>query len=549
VSSTLRVVPLGGLGEIGMNCMALEAEGDVLVVDCGVMFPDRLRGVDVVHPDFAWLLERPKRVRAVVLTHGHEDHIGALPYLLKHLDVPVHGPRYALRLAADRLAEHDLPRPPRLVAAEPGKAFDAGCFRVEPIQVTHSTVEATALALTTPAGVVVHSGDFKIDREPPGGEAFDADRLRALGDRGVRLLMSDSTNAWAEGSSGSEADAARALSELISNAPHRVVVAIFASNVHRLRTLLDAARMHGRRVCLLGRSVAKHVDLAVETGHLRDLGSLRVAAEDAASVPRNELLVIATGTQAEPAAAMARLARGQHPALSLDPGDEVIFSSRIIPGNELTVHALIADLLRRDVRVHFRLTDPRIHVSGHAYADELTAMIELVRPRAFLPVHGTLLHLRRHAQLAARAGIEHTLVVENGTVVEVTEDAMHVAGVVPSGRVHVDAGEEIPDAVLRDRALLGEQGIAVVVVKVDREGRVSGEPEVMTRGVVQEEEEPELMNDLRAYVAADLKRHRTPRKDLDEAELEERARRALKRFLGRRLGRRPLTFGMVVRVP
>ncbi len=529
-----------------MNCMALEAEGDRLVVDCGVMFPDRELGVDVIHPDFGWLLAHPERLRAIVLTHGHEDHIGGLPYLLRRIPVPVYGPPYALELVRRRLTEHEQIRNPDLRPTRPRTPFRVGCFEVEPIRVTHSIADATALAIRTPAGLVVHSGDFKIDTDPPDGERFDAERLRELGDEGVRLLLSDSTNAWVEGRAGDERSVRDVLAELVARAPARVVVSVFASNVHRLRSLFEIARETDRRVALLGRSVRTHVETASRLGYLPDVGSLVVSSDDAARLPRSQLLAIATGTQGEPPAALARLARDAHPALGLEPGDEVIHSARVIPGNEQIVYRLINDLERRGVTVRFAATDPGIHVSGHAHAGEQRTMLELVRPRAFIPVHGTFLHLKRHEALAREMGVVESALVENGAVVEIDDAGVRVVDEAHVGRVHVDAGEEIPDRVLADRALLAELGMAVAFVRVDRRGRPLGEPQIVTRGVFHEEAEPDVTEDARRFVADELLSWKSPALEVDPAEVEERARRALRRYFGRRLGKKPLTWAVVV---
>lgn len=526
--------------------MALEADGDRIVIDCGVMFPDRELGVDVIHPDFRWLLDAPERLRAIVLTHGHEDHIGGLPYLLRRIPVPVYGPPYALELVRRRLTEHDRIRNVDLRPTRPRTPFRVGCFEVEPIRVTHSIADATALAIRTPAGLLVHTGDFKIDDHPSDGETFDAERFRQLGDEGVRLLLSDSTNAWVPGRSGDERTVQDALLELVRAAPARVVVSVFASNVHRLRAVLQVARDTGRRVLLLGRSVRTHVETATRIGYLPDTSTLLVPEDEAASVPREQLLVIATGTQGEAPAALARLAQDRHAALTLEPGDEVIHSARIIPGNEQTVYALINQLERRGVTVRFAATDPGVHVSGHAHADEQRDVLELVRPRGFVPVHGTFLHLKRHDALARSMGVPESLVVENGDVVEVDEDGMRVVDQAQVGRIHVDAGEEIPSQVLRDRALLAELGMAIAFVRVDSRGCPVGEPEVITRGVVHEEQEPETVAGARRFVADELTGWTSPRLDFDPYEIEDRARRALKRYFGRQLGRKPLTWAVVV---
>lgn len=546
---SLRVVPLGGLGEIGMNCMAIEHGDDLVVLDCGVMFPERELGVDVIHPDFRWLLERRDKLRAIVVTHGHEDHIGAVPYLLRQVPVPVYGPRYALELVRHRLGENGgVPPSAELRPLARRQPVTIGPFEIEPFDVTHSTPESTGLILHTPVGVVVHSGDFRIYDGAPDGAGFDRDRLREIGDRGVRLLFSDSTNVDVERQPHGERVVAAALDRLIGAARHRVVVSLFASNVHRLVALFAAARAHGRKICLLGRSMHTHVKVASELGLLENASAILVPNDRARAIPRRQLLVLATGTQGEIAAAMARLAADRHPDLSLEPGDEVIFSSRVIPGRELSVHGMINDLERRGVVVRSRHSDPDVHVSGHAARDEQRALLDLVRPRSFVPVHGTFHHLARHAALAREAGVTDTLVVENGAILELDASSMRVAGRAPTGRIHVDAGEEIPDIVLRDRALLAELGIAIVVVSLDRHGQRVGMPHVLTRGVVSDEAEADVAEEARQYVADELDGYESPRLVPDEEDLRERAQRALKRYFGRRVGRKPLSWAVVVRV-
>ena len=550
MSSALRLVPLGGLGEIGMNCMAVETDDSIVVLDCGVMFPDRGLGVDVIHPDFSYLLERRRLVRAIVLTHGHEDHIGAVPYLLRHLDVPVYGPPYALALVRERLREHGLLEGAELIATRPRARYAAGSIDFEPVRVTHSIADATALALRTPAGLFVHTGDFKIDESMRGDEAFDAERFEQLGDEGVRALLSDSTNVDVPGTSGSEAGVDAVLTDLIASAPARVVIAMFASNAQRMRGIIVATRAAGRQLCFLGRSVQLHARVAVEERVLEDPGALLVPQDRVQSVPRNHLVAIATGTQGEPAAALARLAAETHPTLRLEPGDLVVLSSRVIPGHERTVAGIINDLERRGVVVRSPLTDPGVHVSGHAQREEQRRMIELTRPDGFLPVHGSYHHLRRHAELAHEAGVGEHLVVENGAIVEVDRAAMRVVGHAPVGRISVDAGEEIPDAVLRDRALLAENGVVMAVLVVDASGkRLVQEPDVVTRGVLLEEASAGLLADARADLADAVYALRSPLDRVDDESLRELARRTLKRFFWRELRRKPLTYAIVVRVP
>jgi len=542
--TSLKLVALGGLGEIGMNCMALEADGDVLVLDCGVTFPDGLAGVDVIHPDFSYLAERRDRIAGIVITHGHEDHIGALPYLLRVAPAPIHAPRYALSLIKRRLAEHDDLPAADLRPTRPGARFTVGSFGVEPVRVTHSIVDATALILDTPAGTVIHTGDFKIDPDPPDGEHFDEARLRAAGDAGVRLLLSDSTNAWVPGETGSEVSARDAVAELVRDARGRVVIALFASNGHRVRSLFSIAKETGRRVCLLGRSLHRHFEVARDTGYLPDPGSILISDRDLEDAPPSSVMILATGTQGEPRAALARLADDSHRALHLAEGDRVILSSRIIPGNEQRVYGVINQLFRRGVDVHWSRTAPGVHVSGHAHAGEQRRMLALVRPDSFIPVHGTRMHLERHAELAASEGVEDTLVVENGAVVEITSDEMRVVDEAKVGRIAVDRMREIPVDVLHERALLAELGCAFAIIPLDEGDRIAGRVTVIARGVVGEEEEEELLDAAERYVEEELSEARERGGRIDSEAIEARASRALKRFLKRRLGRKPLTWAV-----
>lgn len=530
-----------------MNCLALEQRGEVLLVDCGVTFDDRGIGVDVVHPDFSALDPYRGRIAGVFLTHGHEDHIGALPYLLKRFDVPVWGPPYALGLVRERLGEHEVLAHAELIETAPRERYDVGSFVVEPVRVTHSIADATALILETDAGRVVHSGDFKFDEEPTDGEAFDEERLREVGDEGVALLFSDSTNIDSEGTTGSEKGVGDALEPIIAAAKGAVVVALFASNVHRLRILGEIARRLGRRIVPLGRSIHTHTRVAHATGYLDWPSDLVFPSERVRELPREKILGLATGTQAEARAALARLARGEHPHLALTPGDMVILSSRIIPGNEPEVYAVMSELVRRGVEVRSRATDRGIHVSGHAHRGEQRRMLELVRPRTFVPVHGTMHHLKRHAALAREVGVKETLVLENGDVAELTavhdEDAhaSHVAKVsrVPTGRVHTFAGRALPASVLKDRLALAEVGIAFVSASIDRSSRRVLTAEVLTRGVLDATADAHLLAQARNEVTTALEE--AMRRGDTPGSLAETARYAARRALHRALGFKPVT--------
>jgi len=555
-SDALHLIPLGGLGEVGMNAMLLgTAEGRILL-DCGVTFagmdPDlgvRPLGVSIIHPDFsAALHQRPGRsseaLRAIVLTHGHEDHIGALPYLLRDLPLPlppVFGPPYALELVKQRLEEMRVEKPSMHPIAV-GETFEAGPFAIEPYHVNHSIVDAMGLILRSPAGVVVHSGDFKIE-DVPADAPFPRERLEALGDEGVALLLSDSTNSFAEGRSGDEKDAAEALDRLIADQPHRVVVALFASNVHRMRAAFAAAKKHDRRVLLLGRSVRKHFELARQLGHLKNVSSLVARPKDAQSMPRDQLLVLATGTQGEPPAALSKLARGEHRDLDLEAGDTVIMSSRIIPGLERSVLAVREQLERLGLRVLHRKTEPGVHVSGHAYADEQRMLIEWLRPKCFLPVHGTYGMMQRHAQLARDTGVGCVLSVENGAVVELKNDELSVVGDVPSGRAYIaHGGVRVDDMMRRDRIRMGELGLIAVALPVQlgrskKRKRLTGPPRLEARGFLNEEVEDELLDECTEYLRDDFRKWGHEDETLEA--VEERARRVVRRFFWKALRRKP----------
>jgi len=544
-----RLVPLGGLGEVGMNCLAVEGPRDLFALDCGVTFPEKTFGADITHAKLDYLLARRDKLRAIVITHGHEDHIGAVPYLLREVDVPVYAPPYAIALLEKRLEEVEVGGPVDLRPIHSGRSFGVGDdFEIEPYSVHHSLPDAHGLVMRTPAGTIVHTGDFKIESHPVAGQRFDRDVLVRAAERGVRLLLSDSTNIDVEGRAGSEVGAAEGLRDLILSAERRVIVATFASNSYRLAALLELARASRRKVALLGRSLVTHSKIQESLGHLDGLTKLLVPKERMRDVAPGELLVIATGSQGEPPAALSRLARGQHPDLDLSPGDRVILSSRVIPGAELTVHALCDALERRGIEVRHRRTDPSIHSSGHACRDEQREMLELVRPRSFMPVHGTFHHLQRHAALARETGVSDTLVVENGSIVEVDASNLRVVGSTPVGRVHCAHGEPIPDAVLKDRSLIAHYGLAVVAVPMTRDLELAGPTRVTTRGLVDSSDDDDraLVRDAEKFVHAELRSYRGDFERIGD--VQGIAGRALKRFFFDETGRKPLVEVIVVHV-
>ncbi len=534
--SSLSVFALGGLGEVGMNCLALVQRGELMLVDCGVTFDHRGLGVDVVHADFAALEPYRDRIAGLFVTHGHEDHIGAIPYLLERFDIPVWAPPHALALIRLRLAEHDRDKDARGYALHEATVrglYRVGSFWVEPIRVTHSIADATALAIKTDAGTVIHTGDFKFDATPPDGETFDIDRIDELGGEGVALLMSDSTNIDASGETGSERGVGDSLHRITAKATGAVVVAMFASNVHRLRMLGEVARHTKRKIVLLGRSVETHARVARETGYLDWPSDLVFPFERVSELPRAQILAIASGTQGEWRGALSRVARGDHPYFQLADGDTVVISSRTIPGNDLGVFAVMSHLLRRNVHLHTWISDRDVHVSGHAHRQEQKRMLELARPRSFIPLHGTLHHLTRHAALAKEVGVEQTCVIENGEVATLDETGLKKTAKVPVGRVHCAFGRAIPPAQLRERVILAGEGVVAVTLAL----RDAGEPEVhiVTRGAIDEVTEASILADAkRAAIAAfaDATHPEPP---------EERVRLAVRHVFRESIGFKPIT--------
>lgn len=532
----LKIIPLGGLGEIGMNCMALEHPEGVLVVDCGTSFPTEDRGIDVMIPDFRYLEQQGERVKGVFLTHGHEDHIGAVPYLLGRLRVPVYGPSHALGLVRRRMSEQgfDIERF-ELRTANAGERFDVGPFNVEPVRVAHSIVEASALAIRSTAGTVVHTGDFDFDPDPPFGEPTNEARLSEIGDEGVDLLLSDSTNIDVPDRRGSEREVGLALERLGRRAKERLFIALFASNVQRLGTLGALAQRLGRKLCLLGRSLTTQAQVGHDIGRLKWPSDLLIAAEQLRDYPRDQVMVLVGGTQAERNSSMYRLAKANHRWIELERGDMVVFSSRVIPGNERPVHEVICDLMRLGAIVHTRHTDPDVHVSGHASRAEQQRMLELIRPKAFIPVHGTLHHLNQHATLAESVGCESIRIIENGACLRLEAGQLHPAEGVASGRIPIDlGGRPLEPLALDERIELGRQGIANVSLVVSHEGSLLVPPLVSLWGVPGGSE---LASVIRA-VSLELARY-VPQLVRRRRAIEEDVRRTVRRLVAEATGCRP----------
>ncbi len=516
-----------------MNCAALVCSGAITVIDCGIGFTND-EGAELVHPDFHWLVANRDALQAIVITHGHEDHIGALPYLLKQVRAPVYAPPYAAALIEDRMREHRV-RDLRLHTSPAGSRAQLGSISIERFGVHHSIADATGLILDTPVGTIVHTGDFKIESDPCEGQRFDRERLQALGRQGVRLLLSDSTGAEVEGHSRLERDAETALEREVARAPHRVVVATFSSNAFRLRAALRIARDEGRKVCLLGMSVNKHTEVARDLGLVPPIDSLLIAPEEVDALPRSEVMIIAGGTQGERASALTRLARDEHTRIHLEEGDTVILSSRIIPGNELAVFDLINRLEQRGIDVVTRSSHPDVHASGHGSREEQRTMIELVRPAAFVPVHGTHHHRRRHLELAEQAGVEQTALISNGAVLEITREALRVVDRIATGRVYIDGMQALSAELMEERRSMGSQGLLTVLLTL-RGGRLREPPRVVSRGVFEARDRPDAEAKVAAHLRHRLKGQRfRSLKDAEDAAIE-----VAERFLVHNQRRRPL---------
>jgi ribonuclease J len=545
--AVLRVIPLGGLGEIGLNLLVLECGDDAIAVDCGVMFPDeQMLGIDVAIPDVTYLRTLGPRFKAIFLTHGHEDHIGALPYVLSEFRVPVYGTPLTLGFVRERLREHEVPAIVVPYGAEPCRVGDG--FVVEPFAVTHSIPDAVGLAVRTPVGTVVHTGDFKLDQTPLDGRLPDLPRLAELGAEGVALLMSDSTNVEHPGVTPSERSVGAHLEGIFRQATGRVVVTTFSSHIHRMQQVIDLAVRFGRRVALIGRSLTAHAGVARDLGLLRVPDGTLVELAGVRDLPRERVALLTAGSQAEAASALVRMAMDAHKQAKIEPGDTVILSSRIIPGNERAISSLVNHLYRRGAVVHYDRT-AHVHVSGHASQEELKLVLNLVRPRHFVPVHGEYRHLVRHARLASETGVpsSHCHLLEDGDVLEIDAAGARLADRVPAGRVFVDGKGigEVEGVVLRDRRHLSEDGFVLAVVAMAQQsGELVAGPDLVTRGVVAEEASAEVLDGARDEVLTALGAI-NPEARTDPAEVKEEVRKALKRYF-KRLDRRPVILPFVL---
>jgi len=553
--SKLQVIPLGGLGEFGMNSLALRYGDDIIVIDAGMMFPDaELLGVDIVTPDFSYLEKNAPLVRGLVLTHGHEDHIGAAPFLLSQVPMPVYGTAFTLALVERRLEEHEMLEETELHKVKPGDRIQLGCFSIEFIHVTHSIVSSVALAITTPIGVAIHTGDFKVDPTPTDNNLFDLHTLAEYGKRGVLLLLSDSTNVDRPGYTESERAVAPRMEDLFVRSPRRLVISCFSSSVHRLQQIVDLADEYGRKVAFLGRSMLTTTEIAHDLGLLSIPNNLLLRPQDLMTAAPSKVVAIVSGTQGEPMSAMSRVAVDNHKHLSIEPGDTVALSARIIPGNEKAIYRMINHCARRGADVVYGSMNPPVHVSGHASAEELRLVLNLVRPRYFVPIHGEYRQMAKHAQLAqhlSHAGLKDTFILESGETLEIDCEGARKGEPVPVGRVCIDSGsldEVVEDIVIRDRRHLSEDGFVLPIIAINRHtGRSETPPEIVSRGFMSMEESAGVLQEARQVVMKTLDSS-TAEERGDWGVMQEKIRADLKRYISKQTSRRPLIMPVILEV-
>ena len=551
-SGRLRYIPLGGLGEVGINMWALEWKDKLLAVDAGLMFPQEdMLGIDLVLPDISYLLRSDRELLGIFLTHGHEDHIGGLPYALKKRNVPVYGTRLTLGLVKPKLKEHRFLRESDLREVRVGDTVQIGPFKVETIAVCHSIPDAVALAIDTPVGKVIYTSDFKLDSAPPDGLPTDLERFRRLGDEGVLLLLSDSTNSERPGRSGSERDLHEPLEKIFTEAPGRIVVANFASNIHRIQHLVRLAGQFGRRVAVVGRSLETNFKTSRELGFLKVPDGLTVAIGQIDKVPPSKLLLLTAGSQGEPMSALARFATQRHPFVNVVRGDWIVISARPIPGNERMVHQTVNNLYRHGAARVFYSEVGNVHVTGHAQRDELRDMLDAVRPKNFIPVHGEFRQLVLHSDIAREAGIadDRIFVVEDGETVELDAETIQRGEKIATGLVYVDGlgVGDVEQVVLRDRRHLAEDGILVVTLTLDRDtGAVRAGPDLISRGVIEPELSSRLMADARAAAIQSIGRLAETRPDMSL--LKEAIHDAVSKTVYRQTRRRPMVIPVITEI-
>ncbi len=548
----VKVIPLGGLGEIGKNITAIEYDKDIVVIDCGIAFPDEeMYGVDLIIPDITYLMDNKERVKAFILTHGHEDHIGSLPYILKQLNVPVYGTRLTLGILGNKLKEHFLENEYTLKTVEAGETIEFEDIKVEFIRNTHSIADSCSLAIHTPIGNIVHTGDFKIDYTPIDGLVMDLERISELGKEGVLLLMADSTNVERQGHSLSEKSIGQTLNRIFSTATGRVIVATFASNIHRMQQIADASVKYKRKIAFSGRSMENISTVAMELGYLHIPEGTMINVDDIRNYTNEEVTIITTGSQGEPMAGLARIAFSNHRKIQLEPDDLFIISASPIPGNDKLISKVINELYRKGADVIYEALED-IHVSGHACQEELKLIHSLVHPKYFMPVHGEYRHLKHHKDLAKSLGMEdkNIFIMNTGDILQLSEDEARISGRVHTGRVLVDGigVGDVGNIVLRDRRYLGQDGMVVVVVTIEKESySILAGPDIITRGFVYAKEAEDMINKIRDIAREEIE-NSLANNQIEWYVLKTNVKRSIERFLYDETKRRPTIFPIIMEV-
>lgn len=546
----LKIIPLGGLEQIGMNITVFEYGEDIIVVDCGIAFPeDEMLGIDLVIPDITYLKRNAEKVKGIVLTHGHEDHIGALPYVLKELNVPVYGTRLTIALVENKLKEHNILKSSTRKCVSPGDTIDFGKIKVECIRTNHSISDALALAIHTPAGVIVHSGDFKIDHTPINGEPIDLQKLAELGKKGVLMLMADSTNAERKGYTMSESSVGKSFDDIFAESKdNRIIVATFASNVDRVQQIINSAEKFNRKIIVEGRSMINVCSTAIELGYLKVPNGIMIGIEEIDNYDSNKIVIITTGSQGEPLAALSRMASSNHRKIQIDKGDKVIFSSKPIPGNEKTVSRVINELFSKGAEVIF----DEAHVSGHACQEELKLLQMLVRPQFFMPVHGEFRHLKKHAELAMHMGMkqENIFILSSGDVLEINSSGGTITGKVPANQILVDGlgVGDVGNIVLRDRQKLSQDGLIIVVLTLKKlTGEILAGPDIVSRGFVYVRESGDLMVEAKEVVKEALQN--CGKKNINDwSKIKNVVKEALNEYLWQQIKRSPMILPIIMEV-
>ena len=552
MENILSVIPLGGVEEIGgLNMTVFEYNNDIIVVDAGLMFPEEdTLGVDFAIPDMTYLKNNRDKVKAVIITHGHEDHTGALPFLLKEIDVPVYGTPLTLGLVKEKLREHKL-EDAELIPVMPRDTVQIGAFSVEFVRVTHSIVDGVGLGITTPVGLVVHTGDFKLDPTPVDGQLMDFHRFAEYGERGTLLLLSDSTNAEKGGFTFSEKEVSRAFEDIFSNTKGRIVIATFASNIHRIQQAIDVAVKHNRKVILCGRSIVSNTQIALSLGYLRIPKDTWLKLEDLKNLQDHEVVIITTGSQGEPMSVLSRIATDEHKQIKVKEGDTVVLSAKMIPGNERSIGKIINHLFRRGANVIYEKVS-EVHVSGHASKEELKLMLNLIKPKYFMPVHGEYRHLIYHSMLAKKMDIpkENIFIMKNGDVLELSDSEARKSGNINAGRIYIDGKGygDVEEVVLRDRLRLAHDGIVLILLAIEKvTGTIVSGPEIISRGFVFEDASQEIISNVKELLTSTISG--LERELLsDTSLLKAKLRSTLKKYLRNTMERRPMIMPIIIEV-